>query len=199
MAASTAADTAVKSLAGQVIARTAPAEEAFFPEVADRFLAVRRTGRHTDDELLGYGVGEAVALLTPVVLLIASTVVQRLAERAGDAIVDRGSAAGRRWWRRVLRRPAPGEQPSVERDARPAVEPDAAAPDAAAPDAAAPDAAAPGARPAVEPATMLAVRREQVPELRRLVRDAATAAGLGADRAGEVVEAFIDSLQVIDD
>jgi len=175
----TAAESAVRTLAGEVIERAAPEETVFFAAACDRFLARARRAEAApggagsrrmraargggDDDLLGYGVGEAVALLTPVVLFIASAVVQRLAERTGDALVDRGSVAGRRLFRRLVRR-----------NRKPEPQTTAAAP-------------------------ALAVRREQLPELRRLVQEAAAGAGLGEERTQRVVQAFLDSVRVLDE
>ena len=60
-------------------------------------------------EPLGSGIGGTVTLITPVVLLVITKVLDHLADKVGERVADRGPGAMRRIWRRLLRRRRPPE------------------------------------------------------------------------------------------
>ncbi|MDI2125022.1 hypothetical protein [Yinghuangia seranimata] len=66
----------------------------------------RLTHRGRRDDPLGFGLGEAVVLVSPIVWLVVQQVADRIAESAVDGVRSRGSAVWRRWRRRP--EPAPG-------------------------------------------------------------------------------------------
>lgn len=92
-------DELVSALSRHIVAETAPEELPLFRSVSRVYLEhggrLPASGRQRD-EMLGFGAEAAVALLTPVVLDVAKTVVSFLltraraavAKRAGDAVDD---------------------------------------------------------------------------------------------------------------
>ncbi|WP_147339569.1 hypothetical protein [Actinomadura spongiicola] len=90
----------IRQIAQEVISEVAPEEKAAFPVVADQFFrsgekALSGRGRRHGAPI-SWGLGEAVALLTPVVLLVLSQAVEEI---TGEAV-----RAPIRPLRRVLRR-----------------------------------------------------------------------------------------------
>jgi hypothetical protein len=86
-------------LARHAVHQVAPGELPLFRSLSERY--IRQHGRDLRtqaprDELLGFGAGEAVALLTPIAFAIAAEVVgallvefkERLAERGADKLVS---------------------------------------------------------------------------------------------------------------
>lgn len=72
----------IADLARNVVAETAPQELPLFRPVSEAYFREPKTalhGKRGKDEMLGFGVGEAITLVTPVVLAIMTDVVTFLA------------------------------------------------------------------------------------------------------------------------
>ena len=109
-------DDLVREFSRQIVGRAAPEELPMFRLSTDAYFAAahrrpaprwRRDGR---DEMLGFGVGEAVTLLTPFVLPVASTVLEYLVKDLAAAAGEHGKEAVGRLLRRVFRH---GEDPAT--------------------------------------------------------------------------------------
>jgi hypothetical protein len=182
----------IRLLARRVVAGVAPEELPFFDPASDQFFRDRRRRRwrRGDDRVLGYGRGNVIALVTPAALLVASTIVQRLVDRTGDAVIDRSSKLGGRLLRRAAGRWRAHRSPTA------AGVPAAATDSAAIPNTAT-DNAAPGSSSGIaETAPVPVVPAALVPEIRRLVEDAARAAGLPEQRVERFVDEFVGALNI---
>lgn len=84
-------DEQILRLARAVVETTAPEEMNSFEPTSRAFFRNRKKARRSrGDTALSFGPGEIVTLVTPAALIVATAVVQSLAERAGPAIVERG-------------------------------------------------------------------------------------------------------------
>jgi hypothetical protein len=68
--------------------------------------------RRKRDEALGYGIDGTITLVTPVVLLVITKVLDHLADELGERVADRGGGAVRRVWRRLFGRHRPARLPT---------------------------------------------------------------------------------------
>ena len=94
-------------LARNVVATVAPEELVVFEPTRDAFrlgLAGTAGQRRRRHEALGYGIDGTITLVTPVVLLVITKVLDHLADELGERIAARGGGAVRRVWRRIFRR-----------------------------------------------------------------------------------------------
>ncbi|GAB3234448.1 hypothetical protein GCM10027447_31560 [Glycomyces halotolerans] len=93
---------AVRSIVRDVVAATAPEELPILEELEryDDETALRRLQRRSRREPLGFGLGEVIALVTPVVWLVLQKFAEKLAEEAAEEAADRGRA----WWRKLFKR-----------------------------------------------------------------------------------------------
>jgi hypothetical protein len=86
----------VRDISRVVIARVAPAEKASFRAVSDAYFAnAKRTAPSRDGGTgpLGWGAGEAVTLLTPIVLAAMTEAIQYLLVEIARTAVSRGRVA----------------------------------------------------------------------------------------------------------
>lgn len=95
---------AVVHLAQLVLRDTAPAELTIFDQVADEYFDDPDTAlsSHSREEAIGFGLD--LALVTPVLLAVATSVVRFLSSFVADAARDEASAQVARWMRRLLNR-----------------------------------------------------------------------------------------------
>lgn len=66
------ADEVIESIGKELVSRIAPEELPLYPSLANQFLRARggrRRNASSDDQILGFGAGEAVTLITPVILM----------------------------------------------------------------------------------------------------------------------------------
>jgi hypothetical protein len=108
MAASTTARTA-EELARRVVRKIAPEELPSFDVVAAPYLetpepAARRL-RQAHDNPLDFGLGDIVAMSTPVVTLVSGSVITAVADSLGETVRDGTAGALRRAWRKIRREP----------------------------------------------------------------------------------------------
>ena len=103
-------------LARDIVAAVAPEELAVFEPAREAFRigpAGTAFGRRRKrDEALGYGIDGTVTLVTPVVLLVITKVLDHLADKLGEQVADRGGGAVRRAWLRIFRRHRPIRLPT---------------------------------------------------------------------------------------
>ncbi|MDT7788391.1 MAG: hypothetical protein QOF58_6810 [Pseudonocardiales bacterium] len=117
MAASTTVRTA-DELARRVVRKIAPEELPSFDVVAAPYLetpdqAERRLRRAYDDPL-GFGLGDIVAMATPVIALVSGSVITAVSDSVGKAVRDGTTNAVRKAWRKVRGKPEePLELPST--------------------------------------------------------------------------------------
>ena len=80
----------VRSVGLELVTRLAPEELPLYPSLAAQFEDPRggRPGASSDDQLLGFGAGEAITLLTPVILTFTRSCWQALAEEAAHTALD---------------------------------------------------------------------------------------------------------------
>ena len=109
----------VRDISRVVVARVAPAENASFRVVSDAYFANanrRVPSRDGGTEPLGWGVGEAVTLLTPIVLTAMTEAIQYLLVEIARTAVSRGRVAAAGTIRRLfgLDRHPDGGDPSAE-------------------------------------------------------------------------------------
>src|ERR1022692_1506592 len=103
-------------LAGDIVSAVAPEELAVFEPSREAFrigpagTAIGR--RRKRDEALGYGIDGTVTLVTPVVLLVITKVLDHLADKLGEQVANRGGGAVRRAWRRIFRLHRPIQLPT---------------------------------------------------------------------------------------
>lgn len=91
----------VRVIVREIVATAAEEELPLFDglDEVDDATALRRLQRRPKREPLGFGVGEIVALVTPVLWLL----LEKLAESAAEKAVDEASEQGAAWWRRRRR------------------------------------------------------------------------------------------------
>lgn len=84
------AEEVVRSVGLELVSRLAPEELPLYPALAAQFENPRDGGRNasSDDQLLGFGAGEAVTLLTPVILSFTRGFWQALADEAAHGALD---------------------------------------------------------------------------------------------------------------
>ena len=104
MVASTTVRTA-DELARRVVRKIAPEELPSFDVVAAPYLespkqAERRLRRAHDDPL-GFGLGDIVAMATPVIALVSGSVITAVSDSVGKAVRDGTGNAMRRAWRKL--------------------------------------------------------------------------------------------------
>jgi hypothetical protein len=117
MAASTTARTA-DELARRVVRKIAPEELASFDIVAAPYLEApeqaERRLRQAHDDPLGFGLGDIVAMATPMIALVSGSVITAVSDSVGKAVRDGTTNAMRRTWRKVRGKPVePLELPST--------------------------------------------------------------------------------------
>ncbi|MGW5611879.1 hypothetical protein ACWEWI_38690 [Streptomyces sp. NPDC003753] len=175
----------IRDVARDVLERAAPGElavfrrrsKAYFRDPEGEIKAARKSlDGKVKDELLGFGAGEVVVVISPFVLAIVQGVLTSLAQDLATSITDRSQEAVRRLLRRVLRRPEPAA------DGTPAVT-----------EAPAPDETSGGADAA--PAGHRILTEEQLAYIHRSALSAALEQGLPEDRAQAVADALIDTLR----
>ena len=113
-------------IARDTVAAVAPDELVFFEAARTEFFTDPDEvldGRRLRDEVLGYGAGEIVQLVTPAALAVSAAIVGAVADRAGAVVVDRTIRAGRRLLRRLSarrgrREPAASAEPAPDEQAR---------------------------------------------------------------------------------
>lgn len=83
-------DEFVVSVGQELVSRLAPEELPLYPSLAAEFTDSRGARRHrsSEDQLLGFGAGEAITLLTPVILSFSKSFWQALVDDAAHAAVD---------------------------------------------------------------------------------------------------------------
>lgn len=111
-------DDLVLDLARGVIAQAAPHELPVFRATAAAYLQdPQRVETAQKDEMLGFGV-DALAALTPCVLVVARAVVEFVAEEVAKALKDEGAGRIQQVVRRLLRRSDVSEDSAVPSSAR---------------------------------------------------------------------------------
>jgi hypothetical protein len=80
----------VTSVGLELVSRLAPEELPLYPSLAAEFTGSRGARRHgsSEDQLLGFGAGEAITLLTPVILGFTRSFWQALFDEAAHTAVD---------------------------------------------------------------------------------------------------------------
>jgi len=80
----------VRSVGVELVSRLAPEELPLYPSLAAEFEAPRGARRRgsSEDQLLGFGAGEAITLLTPVILVFTRCFWQALLDEAAHTAVD---------------------------------------------------------------------------------------------------------------
>jgi hypothetical protein len=84
------AEEVVRSVGLELVSRLAPEELPLYPSLATQFEDPHGSGRNasSDDQLLGFGAGDAVTLLTPVILSFTRSFWQALAHEAAHGSLD---------------------------------------------------------------------------------------------------------------
>jgi hypothetical protein len=117
MVASTTVRTA-DELARRVVRKIAPEELPSFDMVAAPYLEnprqAERRLRQAHDDPLGFGLGDIVAMATPVIALVSGSVITAVSDSVGRAVRDGTANAVRKAWRKVRGKPEqPLELPST--------------------------------------------------------------------------------------
>ena len=117
MAASTTVRTA-DELARRVVRKIAPEELSSFDIVAAPYLEspkqAERRLRQAHDDPLGFGLGDIVAMATPVIALVSGSVITAVSDSVGKAVSDGTTNAVRKAWRKFRGKPTtPLELPST--------------------------------------------------------------------------------------
>jgi hypothetical protein len=117
MAASTTVRTA-DDLARRVVREIAPEELSSFDIVAAPYLErpeqAERRLRQAHDDPLGFGLGDIVAMATPVIALVSGSVITAVSDSVGKAVRDGTTSAARKAWRKFRGKPVePLELPST--------------------------------------------------------------------------------------
>ncbi|SFR13271.1 hypothetical protein SAMN04488564_103980 [Lentzea waywayandensis] len=117
MAASTTVRTA-DELARRVVRKIAPEELSSFDIVAAPYLEspkqAERRLRQAHDDPLGFGLGDVVAMATPVIALVSGSVITAVSDNVGKAVSDGTTNAVRKAWRKLRGKPVtPLELPST--------------------------------------------------------------------------------------
>jgi hypothetical protein len=109
-------DTLVRDMARIVVKQVAPAELPMFSTLSDAYLADLRAPRSGSGGSgpLGFGVGDAVELLTPVALMVATEVTQHLVGEFTRGAVARGRRAVTHAVRRLFRITGKSAEPEDE-------------------------------------------------------------------------------------
>ncbi|MFD4671642.1 hypothetical protein ACFWNN_18035 [Lentzea sp. NPDC058450] len=114
MAASTTVRTA-DDLARRVVRKIAPEELPSFDVVAAPYLEnprqAERRLRQAYDDPIGFGLGDLVAMATPVIALVSGSVITAVSDSIGTAVRDGATSAARKAWRKV--RGKPDEPPAL--------------------------------------------------------------------------------------
>ncbi|MDX8145410.1 hypothetical protein SK854_25090 [Lentzea sp. BCCO 10_0061] len=109
MAASTTVRTA-DELARRVVRKIAPEELSSFDIVAAPYLEspkqAERRLRQAHDDPLGFGLGDIVAMATPVIALVSGSVITAVSDSVGKAVSDGTTNAVRKAWRKLRGKPA---------------------------------------------------------------------------------------------
>jgi hypothetical protein len=100
----------VAELARLVLEQAAPEELVLFPETAEEYFRDPQAvvDRKRRDEPLGFGLD--VAMLTPYVLAVATSVIRFLASTVVEAVREESRPLVTRILRRLLRQPDPGSE-----------------------------------------------------------------------------------------
>jgi hypothetical protein len=103
----------VDELAVGALATLAPAELAIYADTSTEFYQDpdRVLGGSRRDEAVGFGLD--LALMTPFVIAVASSVVHLLGSIIGEAVKDEGVPAAHTLLRRLLRRPSTPADPTA--------------------------------------------------------------------------------------
>ncbi|MCG8928415.1 hypothetical protein [Lentzea sp. CC55] len=117
MVASTTVRT-VDELARRVVRKIAPEELPSFEIVAAPYLEnpkqAERRLRQAHDDPLGFGLGDIVAMATPVIALVSGSVITAVSDSVGKAVQQGTTNAARKAWRKLRGKPAePLELPST--------------------------------------------------------------------------------------
>lgn len=117
MTASTTVRTA-DELARRVVRKIAPEELPSFDIVAAPYLEspkqAERRLRQAHDDPLGFGLGDIVAMATPVIALVSGSVITAVSDSVGKAVRDGTANAARKAWRKFRGKPVePLELPST--------------------------------------------------------------------------------------
>lgn len=108
MAASTTVRTA-DELARRVVRKIAPEELSSFDIVAAPYLEspkqAERRLRQAHDDPLGFGLGDVVAMATPVIALVSGSVITAVSDSVGKAVSDGTTNAVRKAWRKLRGKP----------------------------------------------------------------------------------------------
>lgn len=109
MAASTTVRTA-DDLARRVVRKIAPEELPSFDLVAAPYLEnprqAERRLRQAHNDPIGFGLGDAVAMATPVIALVSGSVITAVSDSIGTAVRDGITSAVRKAWRKMRGKPA---------------------------------------------------------------------------------------------
>ncbi|MET8760616.1 hypothetical protein [Lentzea sp. NPDC004782] len=96
-------------LARRVVRKIAPEELPSFDIVAAPYLEsperAERRLRQAHDDPLGFGLGDIVAMATPVIALVSGSVVTAVSDSVGKAVRDGTTNAVRKAWRKVRGKP----------------------------------------------------------------------------------------------
>jgi hypothetical protein len=117
MAAGTTVRTA-EELARRVVRKIAPEELSSFDIVAAPYLErpnqAERRLRQAHDDPLGFGLGDIVAMATPVIALVSGSVITAVSDSVGKAVRDGTTSTARKAWRKLRGKPTePLELPST--------------------------------------------------------------------------------------
>ncbi|MGI5505344.1 hypothetical protein [Lentzea sp. CA-135723] len=108
MAASTTVRTA-DDLARRVVREIAPEELPSFDVVAAPYLEnprqAERRLRQAYDDPIGFGLGDVVAMATPVIALVSGSVITAVSDSIGTAVRDGAAGAARKVWRKLRGKP----------------------------------------------------------------------------------------------
>ncbi|SDO01914.1 hypothetical protein [Lentzea jiangxiensis] len=108
----------VDELARRVVRKIAPEELPSFEIVAAPYLEnpkqAERRLRQAHDDPLGFGLGDIVAMATPVIALVSGSVITAVSDSVGKAVQQGTTNAARKAWRKLRGKPAePLELPST--------------------------------------------------------------------------------------
>lgn len=99
-------ETAVRTLAKEIVAAVAPEELRMFSLQADEYFEDPRNAFRLDgdsDDMLGIGVGDVLPVVTPIVLAISAEVVRYLSDSVVQAAANRSLDAARAAVQRMIR------------------------------------------------------------------------------------------------
>lgn len=78
------------ALARRVVTQVAPQELPLFPAISNQYQERRARPNGSGDERLGFGAGEVVTLLTPIILIVCTEVGPYLVQAVGETLKERG-------------------------------------------------------------------------------------------------------------